>query len=478
MKFRKFEKYTYVEEKHKPYLEELKRFVAESKYLPKYHIYPKCGLMNDPNGLAYFNGEYNFFYQWFPFEANHGMKHWGHCTSKDLLNWDDKEIALTPDMEYEKNGCYSGNSIEKDGLLYLFYTANYKIDNGRIPKQAVAVMDKDGNIKKSINNPIIDGSPSDMSGDIRDPFVFEKNDRYYMLLGAKSKKEKGALLLYTSEDLLNWDYLGEVYLPIDTGYMIECPGLIEVDGKDVIIISPMGLKKEELKYQNQFATLYLVGKLDIENMKFDLEYMDEVDSGFDFYAPQAFYGKDNKPMMVSWFGCGEQTLPSDSEMWKHGLTMPHTLKLVENKLCNFVSDELNNSFGDKNEFNSNKIKTKSNNYHIQFNMCKENENTWVRFGKEHDYWELRFDFSKNIIQVDRSNLKLPVDIENGLKRCTEGFNKEEYKVDIYVDNSFVEIFINEGMKSFAIRCFNLDDNEHNIQFNNTNNGRIDYYNKL
>ncbi|WP_455542759.1 glycoside hydrolase family 32 protein [Intestinibacter sp.] len=474
MRFKKIEKYTYVEEKHMQYLEELKRFVADSKYLPKYHIYPKCGLMNDPNGLSYFNGEYNFFYQWFPFEPNHGMKHWGHCTSKDLSTWEDKEIALTPDMEYEKNGCYSGNSIEKDGLLYLFYTANYKTDNGKIPKQAVAVMDKEGNIKKHINNPVIDGAPSDMSGEIRDPFVFIKNDSYYMLLGAKSKKEKGALLLYTSKNLLNWDYRGEIYLPIDTGYMIECPGLIEVDGKDVIIFSPMGLKKEALRYQNQFATLYLVGKLDIENMKFDLEYMDEVDNGFDFYAPQAFYGKDNKPMMVSWFGCGEQVLPSDNEMWKHGLTMPHTLKLKEGRLCNFVSEELNDLFDDKNRFSSNTIKTKSNHYHIQFNMCKDNKNTWVIVGNDNDYWELSFDTIKNIIQVDRSNLKLKVDTLNGLKRCTEGLNKEEYKVDIYVDNSFVEIFINEGMKSFAFRCFNLSDKEHSIKFSHTNEGSINY----
>ena len=477
MKFKTIEKYTFVEDKHRQYLEELSEFVKQSEYLPKYHIYPKSGLMNDPNGLAYFNGEYNFFYQWFPFEPNHGMKHWGHLTSKDLLNWDDKGIALTPNMEYEKNGCYSGNAIEKDGLLYLFYTANYKTENGKIPKQAVAIMDKAGNIEKYINNPIIDGAPVDMTGEIRDPFVFRKDEKYYMLLGAKSKKEKGALLLYTSENLLKWDYIGEISLSIDTGYMLECPSFIEVDGKDVMILSPMGLEKEELKYQNQFSTLYLVGKLDIENMKFDLEYMDEVDSGFDFYASQVFYGKGNKPMMVSWFGCGEQDLPTDKEMWKHGLTMPHDLKLVENRLCNFVSEELNDLFNDKNEFNSNIIKTKSNYYHIQFNMCKEDENTWVRFGNEDDYWELNFDFDKNVIQLDRSNLKLKVDINNGLKRCTEGLNKEEYKVDIYVDNSFVEVFINEGIKSFAFRCFNLNNEEHNIHFSNENKGSINYYNK-
>ena len=55
MRLEKIEKYTYVEDKHRPYLEELSEFVSQSEYLPKYHIYPKSGLMNDPNGLAYFN---------------------------------------------------------------------------------------------------------------------------------------------------------------------------------------------------------------------------------------------------------------------------------------------------------------------------------------------------------------------------------------------------------------------------------------
>ena len=58
MQFKQFEKYTYIQPQHHLYLEELKHFVSKSKYLPRYHIYPKCGLMNDPNGLAYFNNQY------------------------------------------------------------------------------------------------------------------------------------------------------------------------------------------------------------------------------------------------------------------------------------------------------------------------------------------------------------------------------------------------------------------------------------
>jgi beta-fructofuranosidase len=34
------------------------------------------GLLNDPNGFVWYNGRYYLFYQWFPFGAVHGMKHW------------------------------------------------------------------------------------------------------------------------------------------------------------------------------------------------------------------------------------------------------------------------------------------------------------------------------------------------------------------------------------------------------------------
>ena len=476
MQFKQFEKYTYIQPQHHLYLEELKHFVSKSKYLPRYHIYPKCGLMNDPIGLAYFNNQYHVFYQWFPFEPNHGMKHWGHCVSDDLVNWKEEDVALIPDQEYEKNGCYSGNAIEKDEILHLFYTANYKLENGKIPKQALAYMDKDGHITKEMTNPVIDGAPAKMTGEIRDPFVFEKNGEYYMLLGGKTQEEEGALLVYKSHNLIDWQYVGELDLSINTGYMIECPGYIEVDGKDVLMLSVMGLEKEELKYQNQFTSLYLIGTLDLEHLKFHIETMDEIDNGFDFYAPQVFYGKDKAPMMLSWFGCGEQRLISDKDMWKHGLTMPHILKISDHRLCNYISDDINKAFNNHHQFEDTKTLTESNTYHIQFDLSKQG-NEWVRFGDENDYWEFSIDFDKNVMTLDRSHLHHLFDQDNGLIRQCEALNKEEYKVDIYVDNSFVEIFVNEGSRSFMMRCFNLHEMKHEIRFKYKAVGTIDYFNK-
>ena len=240
MKFLDVEKYTPIQKKHEAYLKELVEYCKDTPRHPSYHIHPPCGLVNDPNGLAYFGGKYHVFYQWFPFGPEHGMKHWAHVISEDLIKWEWSDQMLIPDQEYEKNGCYSGNSIEADGKLYLYYTANYKTEQGKIPKQAMAVMNSDGTILKSPNNPIIDEQPEGLIGEIRDPFVFEKEGAYWMLLGGGSTDGQARLILYKSTDLENWVYQGNIELTgidLELGYMYECPSYIEIDGKDVLFLS-------------------------------------------------------------------------------------------------------------------------------------------------------------------------------------------------------------------------------------------------
>lgn len=183
MEFLKVEKYTALKKEHKEYIGQLMEYCSKTPRHPKFHIHPPCGLMNDPNGLAYFKGKYHVFYQWFPFGPEHGMKHWAHVSSENLSDWKWSDEILIPDQEYEKNGCYSGNSIEADNRLYLYYTANYKTEQGKVPKQAMAWLEEDGSLHKYEGNPIIDEKPEGLIGEIRDPFVFKKDGAYYMFLG-------------------------------------------------------------------------------------------------------------------------------------------------------------------------------------------------------------------------------------------------------------------------------------------------------
>lgn len=432
-------------------LQELTKEVSRSRFLPKYHIYPETGLMNDPNGLAYFNGKYHVFFQWYPFEPRHGLKHWGLTTSTDLVDWSKQEMALVPERSFEKNGCYSGNAIQHEGKLYLFYTANYKTENGKIPKQAVAMMDRNGRIHKQ-EAPILDGAPAGYSGELRDPYVFQRDGRFWMLLGGSRFTgtahngfgEVGALLLYVSDDLLDWTYQGPIDLPMDTGYMLECPSLIHVDGKDVLLLSPMGLTDTKT-HENRFATVACIGELSLERREFHATNIQKVDAGFDYYAPQAFLGKNDQPTVTAWFGCGEPSYPV-VENWKHGLTFLHRLRVKNDHLYRYPVRETISIFRKKVAINTKVIEINSRYYHLSIA-----EVTKLFVGSPDDYWSVEYDESSHQVTVSREGLKQVIDPEYGATRTDQIGSLKS--IDLFVDNSFVELFLNKGEVVFSFRVF-------------------------
>ena len=136
----------------------------------RYHYHPQKGWMNDPNGLCEFKGEYHFFYQHssnFEYPWQEPME-WGHCRTRDFLNYEELPNALSSDKDYDKGGVWSGTAVEKDGMLYLFYAS---VDTAG--KQTISVAySKDGiNFEKYENNPIIRDYPADGSRDFRDPAI-------------------------------------------------------------------------------------------------------------------------------------------------------------------------------------------------------------------------------------------------------------------------------------------------------------------
>ncbi|MDE6590855.1 MAG: glycoside hydrolase family 32 protein, partial [Oscillospiraceae bacterium] len=90
---------------------------------PAFHLTPTIGWMNDPNGFSVYQGEYHLFYQYNPYSTKWDTMHWGHVKTRDFIHWERLPAALAPDMEYDKNGCFSGSAIElPDGRQLLMYT--------------------------------------------------------------------------------------------------------------------------------------------------------------------------------------------------------------------------------------------------------------------------------------------------------------------------------------------------------------------
>ncbi len=303
--------------------------ILSDRYRHRYHVMPPVGWMNDPNGFCYANGSYQFFYQFHPYAAAWGPMHWGHYASDDLIKWTLKPTALAPDMPYDKDGCFSGSAIEKDGKLYLMYTAV----NGALQMQAVAKSWDGVNFEKC--GLVIDERdlPADASvTNFRDPKVFERNGRYYALIGSKNKNGLGQILLYHSRDLMRWQYVGCSWTTHGDEQMCECPDYMTLGGKDVLFSSIQFLHRKEWRNENVHTARYMTGRLDLQTGFYRVDDEDEIDSGFDFYAPQTLQTPDGRMVMTAWMQMWDRTYVTAQDGWVGAAILPRELSLKDGKL--------------------------------------------------------------------------------------------------------------------------------------------------
>ena len=194
---------------------------------PQFHFTTRRGWTNDPNGLVWHNGIYHLYYQHNPYDRDWGNMHWGHAVSRDLVHWEELDDALFPDA---LGAMFSGSAVvDKDNTsgwgtaqnppIVYAYTAHgarqtqcmaYSLDGGRT-------------LVKYAGNPVIDSGIRWNSGDTRDPRLlwYAPGKHWVMVLF-----ERGGHSIYTSQDLRNWAW--QSHLP---GFW-ECPDLFElpVDG--------------------------------------------------------------------------------------------------------------------------------------------------------------------------------------------------------------------------------------------------------
>ncbi|WP_367300746.1 glycoside hydrolase family 32 protein [Leuconostoc carnosum] len=303
----------------------------------QFHLYPTNGLLNDPNGLVFFKGQYHVFYQWNPYACDHKYKEWGHFVSDDLKTWQRVASALKPSLEnLDSAGIYSGAAFIHEDRLYLFYTGNVRDEAGHSVKssQMWAVSD-DGIHFEKLGE--LFPHPEGFTKDVRDPMVWQgKNGHYFLILGAQHDNKIGDIIIYESTDFKTWQYRGsliEDQLLDVRGYMLECPGFVDVDGRQVLMFSPQGLTPDlkNHRFENIHNTGYVIGRFDEKTARFHVETeFKEVDQGFEFYAPQTMSLLNGRRIMWGWAGMmtpeRESAVPTiKSNSWVHVLTVPREL---------------------------------------------------------------------------------------------------------------------------------------------------------
>ena len=429
------------------------------KFRPTYHFSPLYGWMNDPNGMVYKDGEYHLFYQHNPYGSKWGNMHWGHAISKDLINWEHRPDAITPDA---LGTIFSGSAVvDTDntagfgaGAIVAIYTQNsdrqvqsiaYSTDNGR-------------SFTKYENNPVLTSD----ARDFRDPKVFwhKETQRWIMLLAVGQEMQ-----IFSSSNLKDWAFessFGEGQGA--HGGVWECPDLFElpVDGtnekKWVLLcnLNPGGPFGGS-------ATQYFVGTF---NGK---EFVNEspsktkwMDLGKDHYATVTWSdAPDNRRIAIAWMSNWQYANDVPTSQYRSPNSVPRDLSLFtvdgETYLQSAPSPELLKlrDISKKRSFKVNGTRTikdmiAGNEGAYEIELTIENQYADVigfrLYNDKGEEVDMQYDMKEKKFSMDRRksgevgfNENFPM-----LTWTTIESGKDELKLRLFVDKSSVEAFGDGG----------------------------------
>ena len=311
-------------------------------YRPSYHFTPLYGWMNDPNGMVYKDGEYHLYFQYNPYGSKWGNMHWGHAVSKDLVHWEHLDPAIARDpvghifsgssvidkkntAGFGKNAIiaiYTNNSVNHDEVQCLAYSN----DNGRT-------------FTKYEGNPVL--TPFDGLKDFRDPKVFwyEKGKCWYMIVSADKE-----MRLYKSKNLKKWNYVSAFGKGIgQQPCQYECPDFFQLpvngDKKKMKWVMTMNINPG--CWFGGSATEYFVG--DFDGKKFTCPDANEVkwlDWGKDHYATVTFSNTGDRVLGITWMSNWQYANLTPFKQNRGANGLPRELKLYEKNGKYYISENV------------------------------------------------------------------------------------------------------------------------------------------
>lgn len=427
-----------------------------SKYRPKIHLAPPVGWMNDPNGFVYYQGTYHVFYQFYPYDSKWGPMHWGHASSRDLINFKHLPVALAPDMK-EEHGCFSGGAIVDpfdSNRLLLTYTMHY--ENGEIRQRQNIAESKDGLKFIKRNEPILTELhlPENASiNEFRDPKPLYIDGFFYLLVGSSSNGV-GQILVYRSEDMVKFEYHFTIGPNRYFGIMAECPDLVRIGNCDVLIVSSTKLKTDQGKFQNVNSSLAFIGSFDLSNRKYNIDALQEIDRGHAFYAPQLAQAPNHDIIMTAWMNMWDK--PNFTDTAKHGwsgsLILPRILSIKDGLIHQRPITSIENYIKAEMVLNDNSVIPKLGIWYVKMDQRAYWEWRFENFDNPADY--LSISTRDGFVSVDASNmLDYPLEARKSLHKYPQ-----HVQLCLIVDTSSFELFIDDGRETITTLAYINSDN--------------------
>ena len=218
------------------------------RYRPQYHALPPAVWMNEPHSPFYYNGMYHVFYQHNPAGPYWSQIRWGHIVSEDMIHWKYVKDAVVPTKDICPEGIWTGGAcIGPDGTPWLVITAGTNLygnanHGGQNVAFAHAKDPSDPYLSEwVIEDKLVITQPNDNSQgereQFRDPFVWYEDGTYYMMVSTSIPGAGGSAVIYTSENMREWEHRGYLYecdynrYP-EQGAHWECVVMLPISTKD------------------------------------------------------------------------------------------------------------------------------------------------------------------------------------------------------------------------------------------------------
>jgi fructan beta-fructosidase len=437
------------------------------QYRPQIHFSPQAKWMNDPNGLLFYNHIYHLFYQYYPDSTVWGPMHWGHATSRDLVHWQHKPIALYPDS---LGWIFSGSAVAdikntsgfgktgKTPLVAIFTYHNSKEEKkgtNTFQTQGIAYSLDDGMTwTKYANNPVL-YNPG--IRDFRDPKVswFEPSKKWIMTLATLDH-----ISFYSSPDLKNWSKESEFGKAFGAhGGVWECPDLFPLYYKNqkiwilIVNINPGGPNGGS-------ATQYFTGQFNGHSFTPYQTDTRWIDFGPDEYAGVTWSNTGNRKIFLGWMSNWDYATVVPTAAWRSAMTIPRELGIekindkvfvtskpvYELKAINEKENILKNiTVTDYNL--TDKVGKLRGPARISINAVKLESFTITLFNDEGEKILAGYDEATNNYFIDRTHSGNTAFAENFAKRHTASriSHKSNFDITLIIDNASIELFADNGL---------------------------------
>lgn len=422
-------------------------FAMQQHWHNRFHLEMPAGVLQNPDGMAFYEEEYHLFCPWHA-EGDESSREWFHVHTRDFVRYSQPEKVYWPEGMAGNTATFAGCIYVKGGRLYILYLDSVSIEGGRQSLQL--------HIGRLENNHVVpcEGEahllvPDGYRVQHCSPSLFWRNGKGYLALGAQTAEKYGCILLYGEDGEGGWSFQDELHTQLGSfGTLWSSPRLVRFGLHDVLLLAPQGLLAEPLAYENTHVSGYLAGQFSTAAQELLHGRFQELDHGFDFYAPQHVCHA-GRNILFGWLGMPDQLqdYPAVSTGWRFALTIPRMLMLRRGHIYSQPVPEL-----EALRVASSARELMHENTAYVSACLPEGAEIILDIVPGHatqlcfhlvyglERIQMHYDREEQLIWIDRSSMKLGL----GGIRTFRLHAEDTFSLHIFVDKSIVEVFLQHG----------------------------------